>query len=129
SMSADMKLLLRQRKGFSLCNRDLFFDKINSSDHLGNGMFHLEPGIHFQKIEIKLLVNNELDRSNTRVLTGFYESECTLTHLFPNLRRENNARCLFDDFLMSALDRTFTFEEVYAVSMFVCQDLDLDVFW
>src|SRR3546814_1139677 len=48
-------------------NRELLFDEIDAGDHLGDGMFDLEPRVHFKKIEGAAAID-ELDRARAAIV-------------------------------------------------------------
>jgi len=54
---------------------DLLGNNIHTCDHLCDGMFHLQTGVHFKEIKIMVFINEEFDRARIDVihsLRGFY---------------------------------------------------------
>ena len=56
SMSGDLNVFLTDRERFPRRNPDLFFDEIHVRDSLRHRMLHLDPRIHFHKIEIFIFI-------------------------------------------------------------------------
>src|SRR5690625_418010 len=57
------------RKFISHRNQDLRTDDIYTGDFLSDGMFYLDPGIHFDKINILFPVHQKLDRTCIDIMT------------------------------------------------------------
>src|SRR3546814_17825969 len=58
-------------------NRELLFDEIDAGDHLGDGMFDLEPRVHFKKIEGAAAID-ELDRARAAIVARPGDARCRL---------------------------------------------------
>ena len=61
-MSPDAQILLHKRHPLPGSDPDLFVDKINAVDGLGDRMLHLQPGVHLDEMELSVLME-ELDGS------------------------------------------------------------------
>ena len=49
---------------------DLPGDEIEASDHLGDRMLDLQAGVHFEKVEVAILVEEKLDRAGADIVAG-----------------------------------------------------------
>ena len=90
-------------------------------------MFHLQAGIHFQKIKILVFIHHELQRSGTVIinpLTGFH---CNLQHLGTCFGIHKRRRRFFNYFLIASLNGTFPFIKMNYISIFISQYLHFNV--
>src|SRR6266705_3222539 len=90
-------------------------------------MLNLNTRIHFHEVEVLSLVHKEFQRSHVRI-TGFLDGAYNAaSHLVPQFGSHDHRGRLFDEFLMPALDRTFTLAQMDGVSVLVRHDLELDM--
>ena len=68
-VTLDAQVFLLQPKDFSAGDADLLFHKVHAGDHLGDGMFDLQAGVHFEEIEIPIGIDEEFDRPCADVST------------------------------------------------------------
>jgi len=68
SMSSWRNIFLFNGQCISVCHPNLFFDQVNAVYHLGNGMLNMQTGIHLQKIEVFMFINEKLYGSRTLIL-------------------------------------------------------------
>ena len=94
---------------------------------LGHRVLDLQSGIHFEEIEVLVLVDDELDRAGALVVDGLGQRHRLLAHGLARRLVEERRRRLLDDLLVAALDRAFALAEIEHVAMRVAQHLDLDV--
>src|ERR1035438_4747793 len=90
-------------------------------------MFHLQPRVHLEEIEVLLLVDQELNGASIRVSSSLRDANGDLAHSAPHVGINEGRRRFLDYFLMTALQRTLAFSEVDGVSMLVSEHLHLDV--
>ena len=126
-MNADIALFVA--KGFTGGDRDHFFDKIKAGDHFGYRMFDLKAGIHFQKIEIAITINDKFDRTGTVIANRRGKPNRFGTHCLTGGIIQKRRWCFFDDFLVAALDRTFALIQMDAIAGFIGQNLNFDMAW
>ena len=126
-MAVDVQVFLGKRQGMAFRNAQLFADQIYPGNHFGYRMFHLQPGVHFQKVEGPAGIENKLDGPRTYVAACLGNANGGLPHLGTQFRRQNNRRRLFNDLLVPTLNAAFPFKQVDRVSVLVCQDLNFDV--
>ena len=126
-MSALFDIFLFQLENLSVGYLNLLFYEVYADYFFRNGMFHLQAGIHFEEVIVAVLVYQKLDRSRTDIIDGFGGSHRFFSHIFPQFRSDENRRSFFHNLLIAALHGTFAFAKVNYVSVFVTQNLKLDV--
>ena len=113
--------------GRPLATRILLLHDVDAGDALGDGVLHLQAGVHFHEIELVVRIEQELDRAGVDVahrLGRFHRQVADVAALrFAQLRRGGD----FDQFLVAALDRAVALEQVDHVAEGVADDLHLDV--
>jgi hypothetical protein len=92
-------------------------------------MFDLDAGIDFDEIMPASLVNEKFGRTGIAIPDAFRKFERVRKNCIPGCLRKMSGWGDFDDFLVSALYRTVTLEEMNNVSFGVSQDLDFDMTW
>ena len=75
-----LHLILRKRQFFACCHTQLQLHQIKSGDALGDGVLHLQAGIHFQEIKILVLADHKLHCTRVLVINGLGQSHRLLTH-------------------------------------------------
>ena len=90
-------------------------------------MLDLQPRVHLEEEEARVLPRDELDRARAVVADGLRERDRLLAHLLARRRIEQRRRRLLDDLLIAALDRAFALAEIDHVAVLVAEQLDLDV--
>ena len=90
-------------------------------------MLHLQPGVHFQQVEVARRIDHEFDRAGGAVADGFRQRNGGAAHFGAQFRRHERRRRLFDDFLVTALNRALTLSQVHHRAVAVGQDLDFNM--
>jgi hypothetical protein len=109
---------------------DLRAHQIDPRHLLGDGMLHLEPGVHLQEIEGRVVtrsIEEKLDRACVDVAGGAGHRHGGRAHAPAQGRRHGRGWRLLDHFLVPALDRTFALEQMHDPAVAVGDDLKLDV--
>lgn len=91
---------------------------------------HLESGVHFEEIErTRSIVDQELNRAHRPVFDRRRERTCSLPQLVPQFGVLDDEWTwgLFQDFLVTPLDRTLSFAEPQNISEPIAKDLAFDV--
>ena len=57
-------------------NTDLFLDNVHTGNLLGNGVFHLQASIHFHKIKIIFIIQQEFDGTGIPIMNGLSGFHC-----------------------------------------------------
>ena len=109
-------------------NAQHLLDKIDTGDHLGHRVLHLQAGVHFKEVEALVLArHDELHRTGAVIVHGLGKRDGLFAHLLAGFRIEQRRRRFLDDLLVPALDRAFALIQVDAVAVLVAQHLDFDV--
>ena len=92
-------------------------------------MLNLETWVHLDKVEVLILIYQELNCTCVAVLYLACNLDCVLAKLIPELVRDSQGWSELDNLLVSSLDGAVTLEEVNDVSIVIAHDLDFDVLW
>ena len=123
----DLQLSLLQRQGLARGDLQLPLHEVQARDHLGDRVLDLQPRVHLHEVEAAVLVGDELDGAGAHVAHGLGGGHRGVAHgLAPGGRHAGRGRFL-QHFLVAALHRAVTLEQVDAVALGVGKDLDLDV--
>ncbi|MNF70293.1 hypothetical protein D3C84_521990 [compost metagenome] len=101
--------------------------QIEAGDQFSHRVFHLQPGVHFQKVELPVRVQQKLHSASAHIVHRATGLERRFAHGLAQFGGHDRAGCFFDDFLMAALDRTVAFAEVDQVAVLVAEQLNLNV--
>src|SRR5690606_11423148 len=66
-MAAEFHITLTQGELFARCDTYLLLDQVDTRDHLGDRMFHLNTGVHLDEIELAVFVE-ELEGPGAAIL-------------------------------------------------------------
>src|SRR5690606_17802283 len=128
-MSILTNFILLVVKRFIVGYPDLRLNKIYTCYSFGYGMFNLQTCVHFEEIEIPVLVNKKLDGSCTRVVYRPGSGNGLLSHCCTQFRSDKRRGGLFYNLLVPTLYRTFSFKEVNHITVIVGKYLKLDMVW
>ena len=112
---------------FAESDEDLQADQVQSGDHLGHRMFHLETSVHLDEVEMALLVDEELDGPSVDVAGRLRDRHCRVSDPRAQLLVDDGRRRLFDELLVSALERAVPFPQEGDMASGIGQDLGLHV--
>ena len=108
-------------------NANLFLHDIDPRAHLSDRMFHLNAGVHLKEIEVQVLVDQKLHRTSIAIADGLAQTDSCVKHLLTFSLRQGWRWRLFDDLLVTALDRAFAFMQMNHITKMVGQHLHLDM--
>lgn len=120
----DVFLLDRQWQAAGDAN--LLANDVDAGDFLGDGVFHLHPGVHLHEVHLAL-GEQELHGTGILVAHGLRRAHGEVTDIGALLGGELRAGGDFDQLLVTALDRAVAFVQVHGVAEAVGEDLRLDV--
>src|SRR5262245_27542469 len=106
---------------------DLRLDQVDTDNPFRNGVLDLKPGIHFEKVEILLVVQEKFQGSGADVSDGTRALDSDAADAPPRAVLQSRRRRFLDDFLMAPLDRTFSVIEMDDMPVIVGEDLDFHV--
>ncbi len=118
---------LRMAEPLARRHADHLLDNVDAGDEFGHGVLDLQPGVHFQEVEVALGINNEFHRSSAHIIDRAGQRHGLRPHFLAGLRVEERAGRLLDHLLVAPLDRAFTLTQMHDVAVLVREDLDLDV--
>ena len=126
-MTAQVNLLLAQRQGFASRHSDLPGHQVLASDHLGYRMLDLQPGVHFQEVELAVIGQQKLHSASALIIHRSCSRQGSIAHGFAQLWADGGAGRFFNDFAMATLHRAIALAEKNQVAMAVAEDLHLDM--
>ena len=120
---------LRQRQHLPRRDPHLQLDEIDAGDHLGDGVFDLQPRVHLHEEELVGPVgrDDELDRARTRVVDAAGGVACGGADSGPGRGVQQRRRRLLDHLLVASLQAAFALAQMHDVAVAVGEHLDLDV--
>ena len=129
--AVDLDVILGEGQRLAIGDADHLFDQINAGDFLGNGMFDLQPSVHFEEVEALprrvRTADDQFDRAGAEIADSAGERDALLAHRLAHLGRDEGRRRFLDHLLVAALDRTFALVQVNDIAMLVAQYLDFDM--
>mmetsp|Transcript_6121 Transcript_6121/g.15524 ORF Transcript_6121/g.15524 Transcript_6121/m.15524 type:complete len:645 (-) Transcript_6121:547-2481(-) len=112
----------------SLCNTNLSLHKVSTSDFFGNGVFHLNTWVNFDKVMlVSFRIHKELESTSIAVASSLGQTNSVVAELFAKSRIQSNCRCDLDHLLVTTLNRAIAFEQVHHITLAIGQDLNLDM--
>src|SRR5690606_18401641 len=118
--------LLLQALGQAATDLDLLLEDVDTGDHLGDRMLHLDTGVHLDEEELTVLVE-KLEGAGaavTQLDTGLYAAGLDFgTGLLVNAR----GRRFLDDLLVAALQRAVPIAQMNGIALTVGQHLNFHV--
>jgi S-adenosylmethionine:diacylglycerol 3-amino-3-carboxypropyl transferase len=121
------EIFLAERQRFPRRDAKLLGDEIDPGHQLGDGMFDLEPRVHFEEIELATRVDRKLHGPGVDVTHRLRRGDGRRAHPLAQLRRHERRRRFFDDLLMPSLHRTFALEHVNDRPVMIAEHLNFDV--
>ena len=125
-IATELNVFLAITQGQAGSDAQLFTHNIHSGNGLGDGVFHLHPGVHFHKVHF-VAGQQKFHGAGVFVAYGFSRPHCQGANVLSLLRRELRAGCNFNQLLVAPLYRTIAFEQVNNVAVTVRQYLHLNV--
>ena len=126
-MTMNTQVFLFYFEFIALCHFYLHAHKVQSGDELGDRMFHLQAGIHFEEVVIQVGIYQEFNSSGTHIVTGSGHIDRTFAHGLPHALADHCTGCFFHQFLMPSLDAAFSFKEVDHIAMSVGHHLHFNM--
>ena len=108
-------------------DEQLQLHEIEPGDHLGDRVFHLQAGVHLQEGERAVGGEQQLDGAGAAVPHGARRVGGCAAHAFAQVVVDGGGGGLFDDLLVTALQRAVALEQGDDVLVIVGEDLHLDV--
>ena len=122
-MAAKRNLILPQGKRLACRDAQLPFHEIEARHHLGDRMLDLEPGVHFQEVDVQIRIRDELHGARVLVSDRPRRLDRVAGQLFAKGRGQNGAWRFLDDFLPPPLRGAIALEKVDDIAMGIAEDL------
>src|SRR5258707_15813830 len=87
------------------CNEQLLAHDVDPGAHLGHRMLDLQPRVELDEVEAAVRAEQELEGAGVSVADRTARTLGCGLHRFARLRRQRRGRRLFDQLLVTALDR------------------------
>ena len=129
--TVDAQLVLPKRKWLAAGDAQLPFDQIDTCNLLSDGMFDLQPGVHFHEPDEVWIdealgrIGDEFYRSSTNVIYGLCCANSSSANQLAGVWRHPRRRGFLNHFLVAALERAIAFEQMDDVAMGVAKHLHL----
>ena len=105
---------------FAHRDHDLLAHEVDAGDFFGDRMLDLDALVHFQEIEIAVVVDDEFDRAGVGVMGDFGDAHGGFAHFFAQIFEfvfDQRRRGFFDHLLVAALNGAIAFAEVDDVAV------------
>src|SRR5438045_1098090 len=86
-------------------------------------MLTLQASIHFEEIEVLLLVDEKLYRACVGVPGSFGHAHCNFSHPAAHIGIDHRGGSFLDHLLMAALQRAFALPKLNRISMPIAENL------
>ena len=103
------------------------FNKVKTCDQFRYRMLDLQPCIHFQKIEISILVDDKFNSAHALIIHRGGKCDGLRAHRGARFLVQKRTWRFFKNFLIAPLNGTFAFAEMNNMTVRVRQDLKLDM--
>ena len=90
-------------------------------------MLHLDTGIHLDEIMSSVLVHEKLHRTGTAVIHMFCQLDRIFTDRLSLFLADRLCRRKFHHLLMTSLNGTVSFVQMYDIAVFIPENLNFDV--
>src|SRR5262249_8334322 len=124
--AGERHVALLERERLAGGDADHLLDQIDAGHELGHRMLDLQPRVHLEEIEARVLADDELDGAGGIVTDRLGQRDRLRTHGGAGRRVDQRRRGFLDDLLVAALDRAFALAEMNNVAVPVADHLDLD---
>ena len=116
----------REAQRLAARHADLLAHEVDARHELGDGVLHLEAGVHLEEPELAVLVE-ELDGAGVVVAARLGDLHGRLAHRLARLGREGRRRALLDQLLVAPLGRAVALAHPHDVAVGVADHLHLHV--
>ncbi len=125
--SARHHVLLPEGQRAAGGHSQLLGDNVDAGGHLGDRMFHLDPGIHLDEVKISLVVDQKFERTGADIAAGASTADGCRANVLGQPRRQPGGRRLLDQLLPAALHRTVPLPQADHIPVVIGQNLHLDM--
>src|SRR5438093_3513434 len=125
SMALPPYLVLTPAQPLTGGDTDLFPYQVQPGHPLGDRVFHLEAGVHFEEIKMPLAIEHKLHSPSVIIASGLGDLEGRCGHLFPQSLRYRWGWGFFEDLLIAPLDRALALAQMDEGAVHITEDLHL----
>ena len=112
----------------ALGDQDLRLNDVDAGDFFGDGVFHLNPGVHLDEVEFLIVhIHQEFNGARAFVIHMGADFASHFTDIGALGVGQIGGGGAFDHLLVAALNGAIAFPQVPDIALFVAQDLHLDV--
>ena len=128
-MAGEIDLVLGDADRLPPGDPQLFGNQVDSCDHFGYGVLHLNPGVHFHEIKAPATVQQKLNRSCTLIIDAAGCCYSCIAHSSSKLGVQCRTRCFLQQLLVAALNRAIPLPQMNHVAVAICQHLHFHMTW
>ena len=110
-------------------NKNLRAHHVDARHHFGDGVLHLNTGVHLNEIVPACPVDQKLHRAGVDIVDSLGDLDGILIELVANFLGYAPSGGKLHHLLIAALQRTVALSQVTDAAILVGQDLHLDVLW
>ena len=125
-VALELDVLLGDRQRLAIGNADLLAHQVHAGDRFGNGVFHLQAGVHFDEIELAVFPQ-EFDRPGPAIAHVGHRLGHDAAHPVALFRADDRRGGLFQHLLVTALERAIALTQVNRVAVAIAEHLEFDV--
>ena len=118
---------LRAAEGIAGGDEQLGADDVHAGDHLGDGMLHLNTGVHLDEVVVAVPVHQKFHGAGTDVAHVLGDLHRVAAESFHRLVGHRPCRGELHHLLIPALERAVALAQMVDVAVFVRQNLHLNV--
>ena len=118
---------LRIAEGTALGDEDLGADDVDARHHLGDGVLHLNAGVHLNEVVVEVPVHQEFQRAGVDIAHVLGDLHRVGADGLADRLGHGEGGSELHHLLVAALERAVTLVEVGHVAVLIAQDLHLDV--
>ena len=114
-------------EGVALGDEDLGTHQVHAGDHLGDGVFHLDAGVHLDEIVVAVLVHQEFHRTGRHIAHVLGHFDGVGIEPLSGLLGHAEGGGELHHLLIAPLEGAVALAQVDHIAVLVAQDLHLDV--
>ena len=102
-----------------LSDQKLSLNEVDTGNHFGNGMFHLNTGVHFDKVMIPFFIHEEFNGTGIDITDFFGDFHSVFVNGCQNIFIDGESGSIFHHFLITALYRAVSFKKMDNIAVFI----------
>ena len=114
-------VFLAEAQFLSGSHADLLLDEVDAGDQFRDRVFHLDPCVHFDEVEVVVLVQQELAGAGVVVVRGLGHAHGGFADVAAHLLRQVGRGAFFHQLLVPTLQAAIALIEVHDVAVLVAK--------